>query len=331
MIFLTTTAIEIDEELMNRCLVLSVDEGREQTQAIHQLQRTRRTLQGLIARQDRQHLIELHRNAQRLIRPLAVVNPYADQLTFLSDKTRTRRDHEKYLTLIDTIALLHQHQRAVKTTTHQGQSLEYIEVTLDDIARANALAHEVLGRSLDELPPQTRRLLGEVVGLVRSRASTQQVRVGDVRFTRKDVRDATGWSDTQLRVHLDRLTGMEYLATHREGAGGKFVYELMYDGACDAKPHLSGLIDIAAITSMTTTTKSRGGDSEVAPRSRGDNGAIAGRSRNDEKPETPALVRRFEHLPSEDTKTHVPTSNGKTSSYPQAVPAFPLAAAAHGD
>jgi hypothetical protein len=124
---------------------------------------------------------------------------------------------------------------------------------------------------------------------------------------------------------------MEYLATHREGAGGKFVYELMYDGACDAKPHLSGLIDIAAITSMTTTTKSRGGDSEVAPRSRGDNGAIAGRSRNDEKPETPALVRRFEHLPSEDTKTHVPTSNGKTSSYPQAVPAFPLAAAAHGD
>jgi DNA primase catalytic core len=348
MIFLTTTAIEIDEELMNRCLVLSVDEGREQTQAIHQLQRVRRTLQGLIAKQDRQHLIELHRNAQRLIRPLAVVNPYADQLTFLSDKTRTRRDHEKYLTLIDTIALLHQHQRPIKKVSKVSEvrqvsgggdagGIEYIEVTLDDIARANALAHEVLGRSLDELPPQTRRLLGEVVGLVRSRASAQQVRVGDVRFTRKDVRDATGWSDTQLRVHLDRLTEMEYLATRREGAGGKFVYELMYDGACDAKPHLSGLIDTNAMKTTATTTKSRGGDSEVAPRSRGDNGAIAGRSRNDEKPETPALVRRFEHLPSEDTKTHVSGTNGKSSSYPQrpsAAPlssALPLAAAAHGD
>ena len=56
----------------------------------------------------------LHRNAQRLLRPLTVVNPYADRLSFLSDKTRTRRDHEKYLTLIDTIALLHQYQRAVK-------------------------------------------------------------------------------------------------------------------------------------------------------------------------------------------------------------------------
>jgi hypothetical protein len=39
MIFLTTTAIEIDEELLNRCLVLTVDENREQTQAIHKIQR----------------------------------------------------------------------------------------------------------------------------------------------------------------------------------------------------------------------------------------------------------------------------------------------------
>ena len=39
MIFLTTTAIEIDEELLNRCIVLTVDENREQTRAIHELQR----------------------------------------------------------------------------------------------------------------------------------------------------------------------------------------------------------------------------------------------------------------------------------------------------
>ena len=331
MIFLTTTAIEIDEELMNRCLVLSVDEGRAQTQAIHQLQRTRRTLQGLIARQDRQHLIELHRNAQRLIRPLAVVNPYADQLTFLSDKTRTRRDHEKYLTLIDTIALLHQHQRPVKTATHHGQTLEYIEVTLDDIARANALAHEVLGRSLDELPPQTRRLLGEVVGLVRSRASTQQVRPSDVRFTRKDVRDATGWSDTQLRVHLDRLTEMEYLIAQRGMRGVSFEYELLYDGACNEKPHLSGLIDAAA---MSTTASSRGDGVGFAGPTRGQNAPNAGTSRGDRNAETQALVRRFEHLPSDEAKTHVSTSNGKSSSYPQAPSVFPLAASptfAHGD
>ena len=42
MLMLTTTAIEIDDELMNRCLVLTVDEGSEQTKAIHARQRTRR-------------------------------------------------------------------------------------------------------------------------------------------------------------------------------------------------------------------------------------------------------------------------------------------------
>jgi len=78
------------------------------------------------------------------LRTLAVVNPYAQQLTFLDDRTRTRRDHEKYLTLIDTIALLHQHQREVKAVTRGGKRIEYVEVTLDDIETANQLAHEVL-------------------------------------------------------------------------------------------------------------------------------------------------------------------------------------------
>ncbi len=103
MLLLTTTAIEIDEELLNRCLVLTVDEGRAQTQAIHRRQRTKRTLAGLLAKHERDHLHTLHRNAQRLLRPLAVVNLYAERLGFLDDRNGTRRDHEKYLTLIDAI------------------------------------------------------------------------------------------------------------------------------------------------------------------------------------------------------------------------------------
>ena len=58
MIFLTTTAIEIDEELLNRCLVLTVDEDREQTRAIHRLQRERQTLEGLLARHARPALLQ---------------------------------------------------------------------------------------------------------------------------------------------------------------------------------------------------------------------------------------------------------------------------------
>jgi hypothetical protein len=115
MILFTTTAIDLDEELLNRCLVLSVDEGREQTRAIHEIQRGKRTLQGLVAKAEKQSLQRLHQNAQRLLQPLAVVNPYSRHLTFVDDCTRTRRDHEKYLTLIDAIALLHQHQRPIRS------------------------------------------------------------------------------------------------------------------------------------------------------------------------------------------------------------------------
>ena len=248
MIFLTTTAIEVDEELMNRCIVLSVDEGRAQTEAIHSLQRQRRTLHGLMAKQGKDAVLALHRNAQRLLRPLAVVNPYADQLTFLSDKTRTRRDHEKYLTMIDTIALLHQYQRPVKNARGgDGEALEYIEVTLGDIEQANRLTHEVLGRSLDELPPQTRRLLTLVAGMVGECGAALEQARRDIRFSRKDVREKTGWGDTQLKIHLGRLAELEYLLVHRAERGQGHVYELLYDGDGSTGPHLIGLLDAGAL------------------------------------------------------------------------------------
>ena len=68
MIMLTTTAIDLDEELQNRCLTLSVDESPEQTAKIHALQRERRTLAGLVAKAERTELLRLLRNAQRLLR-----------------------------------------------------------------------------------------------------------------------------------------------------------------------------------------------------------------------------------------------------------------------
>jgi len=243
MIFLTTTAIEVDEELLNRCIVLTVNEDREQTRAIHRLQREKQTLAGLLARQDRDEVLKVHRNAQRLLRPLMVANPYARELTFVDDRTRTRRDHVKYLTLIRTLALLHQYQRPVRTVAHRGREVEYIAATLEDIATANRLAHQVLGRSLDDLPPQTRRLLFHVEELVKAGCAKEHVERADFRFTRRQVREATGWGNTQLKVHLQRLEEMEYLLSHRAQRGQGFVFELIYDGGGkDGTPFLPGLI-----------------------------------------------------------------------------------------
>jgi DNA primase len=248
MILLTTTAIDVDEELLNRCLVLTVDEGREQTKAIHAVQRDKRTLKGLVARAEKQSLQALHQNAQRLLEPLAVVNPFASQLTFACDRTRTRRDHEKYLTLIDAIALLHQHQRPVKSVVHDGKPLRYVEATALDIEMANRLAHEVLGRTLDELPPKTRELLGRLVAWVDERTAALAMDRADFRFSRRDVREALAWSDTPLKVHLGRLVEMEYLLVHRGGRGQSYAYELLYRGEGEkGEPFVMGLLDVATL------------------------------------------------------------------------------------
>lgn len=324
-LLLTTTASDIDEELMNRCLVLAVDEGREQTRAIHQLQRDRRTLEGLLARREKDALIALHQNAQRLLKPLAVLNPYACHLTFPDQTTRLRRDHEKYLTLIDVIAFIHQHQRPIKTHRRGEQVIDYIEATLADIALANRIAHDVLGRSLDELPPQTRRLLKLVDGHVSAECARLNVRRADVRFSRRSLREAIAWGDTQLKVHLARLAEFEYLVTHRSQTGG-FDYELVYDVTEDAHTlRFPGLADIAALQcaydaaqSGQTATRSDAGRGVVGVRSAG--------SRADDSPVNPHSTRLAADPPTPAAEPHCSRPNGKVLSYPPST-ALPLAAA----
>ncbi len=46
----------------------------------------------------------------------------------------------------------------------------------------------------------------------------RKVECADVSFTRREVRDFTGWGDTQLKVHLSRLVELEYVLTHRAEA-----------------------------------------------------------------------------------------------------------------
>ncbi len=281
MLCLTTTAIDIDEELLNRCLVLTINETAEQTAAIQQRQRQARTLHGLQASVRSDHILQAHRAAQTLLRPLAVVNPFAEQLTFASDRVRLRRDHVKYLALIDAIALLHQQQRPVHTLDVNGALVEYIEVLHSDIALANRLAHAVLGRSLDELPPQTRRVLAALDTWVSEQAVLQGIDRGGVHFTRRHVRGPLGLSDTQLRVHLDRLVQLDYVAVHGGKPGQRFAYRLLFDGDAEHDgPQVMGLSEAQAHDAPPQTSRGKRLTSRGKPAtSRGPTPALAGGSR----------------------------------------------------
>jgi hypothetical protein len=241
MLFLTTTAHEVDEELMNRCLVLAVNEDREQTQAIHQKQREAQTLDGLKARRRRDKIVRLHRNAQRLLRPVDVVIECLKERRFPDTMTRTRRDHMKFIALIQAIALLHQHQREIKTSIDEdGETFEYIEATEADAKLAWELASHVLMRSLDDVPPQTRLLL-LIDKMVTAECERLEIERLDYRFTRATVRQFTGWGDSQLKKHLSRLEDLEYLALHRGVAGQSFVYALNFEMGENGRPVLPGL------------------------------------------------------------------------------------------
>jgi DNA primase len=336
MIFLTTTAAEIDEELLNRCLVLSVNEEREQTRAIHIMQRKRQTLAGLLEQRERAAVLKLHRDVQRLLKPMLVANPFAERLTFLDARTRSRRDHVKYLTLIRTVALLHQYQRPHQTIEHppaSGQFMEYIEVTPADIEIANKLTHEVLGRSLDELAPQTRRLLVMLDAHVTDDCKRLKMLRPDYRFTRRDVRRHVGWSDFQVRTHLGKLVDLEYVLTHRGGRGQSFVYELVYGGeGIDGRPFALGLIDPATLQNSPYDSKFEHQKGQFEHGSSIQSAPIAGGSCALESAESPGN-HRAKRASSEQPAKITAQARTSESSYrnhaPYPLP--PLAASSNGD
>ncbi len=190
-----TTASAVNHENATRCFELSMDESPEQTRRIHERQRLMRTERGLQLRQEADAIIRRHWNAQRLLDPLPVVIPFADKLTFPSSWMRTRRDHARFLNLIEVSAFLHQHQRE-----HRNDA---IMADVADYAAAYTLAASVLAETLSDV----RRPLREAHDRIRALCSE-----GDGTISRREIREALGVPDSTVRRWLQDLVDFEYLA-----------------------------------------------------------------------------------------------------------------------
>jgi DNA primase catalytic core len=248
MVFITTTAVEIDGETASRFVFISIDESAEMTEKILAKQRQRHTMEGMLNKLKSDAVVKKHCNANRLLKPVKVVNPYAELLTFTSKSLRARRDHTKYLNLILAVAYLFQYQRKHRTIEHDGKTIEYINVTLADIEQANAIANEVLGRSLDELPPPSRELLKLIRKMVLDACKAKKIKPEQYQFTRRDIRHFSGWSDFQVKTHIRQLKDLEYIYPVMGKKGKTYVYELLATGPIDEdKPFLIGLIDMAQL------------------------------------------------------------------------------------
>src|SRR3984893_9815873 len=246
-IVLTTTSPEcFDEETRSRLVRLTMDEAHEQTRAILERQRRSFTLEGVLEQATAEVVQRLHHNAQRLLQPLAVVNPFVEQLAYPSDRLLHRREQKKYLALINSIALLHQHQREIKRATRGDVELEYVEVTIADIALANELAKDVLSRALDELAAPVRGLYDELRTLCVKRAGELNCQPDAVQLSRREIREATGWRDWQVRNYCYKLVEMEYLYATVNGNGRPCVYSLARVDEGERQT-LRGLTDVAEL------------------------------------------------------------------------------------
>ena len=146
-----------------------MDESPEQTRAILTAQRQSHTREGWKQRLTREAVLRRHQAFQRLLKPLKVLNPFEPLLTYPDEQLLVRRDQPKYLNLILAVTFLYQLQRPVHSDPELG---EYIETTLDDIAIANDLAHQLFGHSLDDLSRPSRELLRLIVDYVADKSAS---------------------------------------------------------------------------------------------------------------------------------------------------------------
>lgn len=258
-IVITTTSAEaFDEETRSRFVQLSMNESIEQTRAILERQRHQYSLSGVLEKAESEEIKRLHHHAQRLIRPLAVVNPYVEYLTYPSEKIIHRREQRKYLSLINSVALLHQYQREIKTARRGEIEIEYVEVELSDIALANELAEEILGQAMDELAPPVRGMFDAIAKACREKASELQIKAEDVQLTRREIRETTAWSDWQVRMYCQKLVEMEYLFAVQAVNGKPAVYQLARDEE-SRNNLLRGLTDVAELKrKLEEATKEKG-------------------------------------------------------------------------
>ena len=135
--------------------------------------------------------------------------------------------------LIKSVAFLFQKQRTVHEGKRGDHHFKYIEVTQDDIRMANHLAGHVLGHSGDELSAPARALLQLIHDMVKGHIHGCGESASEFVFTRRQVREFTGWSDWQIRVHSKELEDLEYLQAKAGAWGKEFRYHL--GGAAESR------------------------------------------------------------------------------------------------
>ena len=146
-VIVTTTKEGIHDENSTRIFELYADEGLEQTANVVRHTLTKADMTKRIPQEEKGRILELHHNVQRVLAPVDVNIPFAEHLSFPAKTTRHRRDSDRFINLIKTVAFLHQKQKESKTI----DGVEYIDAGFDDYAIAYEIGRDVIRVTLNPI------------------------------------------------------------------------------------------------------------------------------------------------------------------------------------
>jgi len=207
-----TTKEKIYEDNANRSFMLYVDESAHHLEEVMDYQR--RIKAGLVDEEEELRSRQLLKNAQRLLKPIRVVNPYATKLKIPDKVFKKLRTNEHYLRLIEVITFYHQRQREEKKDKH-GHA--YIGTTLKDIEWANYLAKETLLRKSDELSGQLRSFFEGLKAVIGQRPKEEQT------FYAKNIRELFRMNPMKVNRYLKELEQWGHI--RQTGGNKKTGYE----------------------------------------------------------------------------------------------------------
>jgi hypothetical protein len=237
----STNPDALDDETKQRFLILTIDESPEQTKSILQAQITKNTHEWYQLTAEESSVLRLHHNMQRLLKPLTVTFTRDLRLVWPYSRLQMRREQQKFVSLVKAITLLHQYQRKTGSMKRaDGGKMEYVQATQRDVDLALELGREVFARNVDDVAPTGRKLLSEIIRLVKEKYDAikgddpkKELYMYEVPFNRKELREETGWSETQVRRNIDQLVELGYIGRINGRQGSTFRYLLLDDGSAD--------------------------------------------------------------------------------------------------
>lgn len=210
-----TTQESIYEDNSNRSFLLYIDESTEQDKRIMNYQRFLSA--GKLNEQAQIDAKEILLNAQRVLKPIKVINPYAEYLELPQSVFKPRRTNSHYLQFIEAVTFYKQYQRERKYDEQTGE--EYIETEIEDIQEANELITAVLLRKSDTITGACRNHLESLKNYLKVNNQTT--------FTNSEIRRRLRVKETTLRRYNKQLLAEDYIRRIKKAKTKSYCFEII--------------------------------------------------------------------------------------------------------